>query len=61
MPFDHRWFYGDAMFIIDPWLWLALAPRMGSRAAAALRGRAPCADCRGCEYRRDDVNRAARA
>ncbi|RAJ99039.1 metal-dependent hydrolase [Aliidiomarina maris] len=24
MPFDDRWFYGDAMFIIDPWLWLML-------------------------------------
>ena len=24
MPFDGRWFYGDAMFIIDPWLWLML-------------------------------------
>ena len=24
MPFDGRWFYGDALFIIDPWLWLAL-------------------------------------
>ena len=23
-PFDWRWFYGDAVFIIDPWLWLAL-------------------------------------
>ncbi len=22
MPFDGRWFYGDALFIIDPWLWL---------------------------------------
>ena len=22
MPFDSRWFYGDALFIIDPWLWL---------------------------------------
>ena len=21
-PFDWRWFYGDAVFIIDPWLWL---------------------------------------
>ena len=20
-PFDWRWFYGDAVFIIDPWLW----------------------------------------
>jgi inner membrane protein len=25
MPFDRRWFYGDALFIIDPWLWLLLA------------------------------------
>ncbi|HUF35835.1 MAG TPA: metal-dependent hydrolase [Gemmatimonadales bacterium] len=25
MPFDDRWFYGDALFIVDPWLWLALA------------------------------------
>ncbi|MEE2638607.1 MAG: metal-dependent hydrolase [Acidobacteriota bacterium] len=25
MPFDDRWFYGDAVFIIDPWLWLLLA------------------------------------
>lgn len=23
-PFDWRWLYGDAVFIIDPWLWLAL-------------------------------------
>lgn len=25
MPFSGRWFYGDAVFIVDPWLWLALA------------------------------------
>lgn len=25
MPFSGRWFYGDAVFIIDPWLWLLLA------------------------------------
>ncbi len=24
MPFDGRWFYGDSVFIIDPWLWLLL-------------------------------------
>jgi inner membrane protein len=24
MPFDGRWFYGDAVFIVDPWLWLLL-------------------------------------
>jgi len=25
MPFDGRWFYGDTLFIIDPWLWLLMA------------------------------------
>ena len=24
MPFSERWFYGDTLFIVDPWLWLAL-------------------------------------
>ena len=24
MPFSNRWFYGDSVFIIDPWLWLSL-------------------------------------
>jgi inner membrane protein len=24
MPFDGTWFYGDALFIVDPFLWLAL-------------------------------------
>jgi inner membrane protein len=24
MPFDGRWFYGDALFVIDPWFWLAM-------------------------------------
>ena len=24
MPFSQYWFYGDVLFIIDPWLWLAL-------------------------------------
>jgi inner membrane protein len=24
MPFSNRWFYGDSVFIVDPWLWLAL-------------------------------------
>ena len=24
MPFNGRWFYGDTLFIVDPWLWLAL-------------------------------------
>lgn len=24
MPYSNRWFYGDSVFIVDPWLWLAL-------------------------------------
>ena len=24
MPFSARWFYGDTLFIVDPWVWLAL-------------------------------------
>ena len=24
MPFDGTWFYGDSLFIVDPWLWLLL-------------------------------------
>lgn len=24
MPFRGRWFYGDSVYIMDPWLWLAL-------------------------------------
>jgi len=24
MPFDPRWSYGDAIFIVDPWMWLVL-------------------------------------
>jgi inner membrane protein len=38
MPFAERWFYGDALFIIDPWIWLLLAvPVVGL--AASRRGR----------------------
>ena len=50
MPFSERWFYGDALFIVDIWLWIALAvgirmsrrretrraPRAGRPAAAAV-------------------------
>ena len=25
MPFDERWFYGDTLFIVDPWFWLLAA------------------------------------
>jgi len=36
-PFDWRWFYGDAVFIVDPWLWLVL----GLGVWLARRRRAP--------------------
>ncbi len=25
MPFSSRWFYGDTLFIADPWVWIVLA------------------------------------
>lgn len=25
MPVSNRWFYGDSVFIVDPWLWIVLA------------------------------------
>jgi inner membrane protein len=47
MPFSGRWFYGDTLFIIDPWLWgmlgvgVAVARRTGARGArVALAGSA---------------------
>jgi len=27
-PFDGRWFYGDAVFIVEPWLWLVAIPAL---------------------------------
>ena len=36
MPFSGEWFYGDALFIIDPWLWLTL---LAGIAASRWRGR----------------------
>ena len=41
MPFDGRWFYGDSVFIMDPWLWLILgagwlAPRRATRTTVAI-------------------------
>jgi len=41
-PFDWRWFYGDAVFIVDVWLWLALGAGVWlsrrRRTPAAARG-----------------------
>ena len=49
MPFDERWFYGDALFIVDPWLWLVLGgalylgtTRSGFRWGWMLLGVAAC-------------------
>ncbi len=25
MPFSDRWYYGDMLFIVDPWLWITLS------------------------------------
>jgi inner membrane protein len=37
MPFSGRWFYGDAVFIVDPWLWLLF----GAAAVVAWTRRPP--------------------
>jgi inner membrane protein len=37
LPFGNAWTYGDSLFIIDPWIWLALG---GSLFLAASRSRA---------------------
>ncbi len=29
MPFSQHWFYGDVLFIIDPWLWIILGAGIG--------------------------------
>ena len=42
-PFDWRWFYGDALFIVDPWIWLVLAVGF---AVTRYRSRRPGADPR---------------
>jgi len=39
MPFSERWFYGDALYIVDPWLYLSLglAWWFGRRSARVAR------------------------
>jgi inner membrane protein len=38
MPFSGRWFYGDTLFIVDPWMWLTLGIGvLASRRAASDR------------------------
>ncbi|MBI4262852.1 MAG: metal-dependent hydrolase [Acidobacteria bacterium] len=40
-PFDWRWFYGDAVFILDPWLWLTLGAGLWLSARRAADGLPP--------------------
>ena len=37
MPFSGRWFYGDAVFIVDPWLWLAFGAAFVTGRRGAVR------------------------
>jgi inner membrane protein len=39
MPFSGRWFYGDALYIVDPWLYLVLGSGVWLAARAARAGR----------------------
>ena len=43
MPFSDRWFYGDALYIVDPWLYLAARRRLvvASARRGIGRGRRP--------------------
>jgi inner membrane protein len=38
MPFSGRWFYGDALFIVDPWMWTILGAGTLLPSVAAWRG-----------------------
>jgi len=38
-PFSHRWFYGDTLFIVDPWIWLMLILGLEFSWFAERRGR----------------------
>ena len=40
MPFSARWFYGDTLFIVDVWVWLALAAGVLVSARRERSGRA---------------------
>jgi inner membrane protein len=38
MPFSNRWFYGDALYIVDPWLWMLFGGGVWLASRAAKRG-----------------------
>jgi inner membrane protein len=39
MPFSDRWYYGDTLFIVDPWIWLMLGSGVWLTRHRARRGR----------------------
>ena len=39
MPFYGRWFYGDAVFIMDPWIWLVLGGAVFLRHSATRKAK----------------------
>jgi inner membrane protein len=41
MPFSGRWFYGDALFILDPWMWVMLSLGIVLSRRAARRAASP--------------------
>ncbi|HEY6947978.1 MAG TPA: metal-dependent hydrolase [Gemmatimonadales bacterium] len=41
MPFSGRWFHGDALFIVDPWLWLLFGMGTGLAIRRRRRGADP--------------------
>ncbi len=42
-PRKERWFYGDTLFIIDPWIWMVLGGAAWLRYGRTRRGRILCA------------------
>jgi inner membrane protein len=38
-PLSHRWFYGDSLFIVDPWIWVMLILGLELSWRAERRGR----------------------
>jgi inner membrane protein len=38
MPFSNRWFYGDALYIVDPWLYMLFGGGVWLASRAARRG-----------------------
>lgn len=46
MPMSGRWYYGDALFIVDPWMWLLLGAAVWWAARLRRRGAEPAGERR---------------